>query len=136
VAVGLGPGDELGGDVAARAAAVLDHHGLAEPRLELFGGGAGEDVATGRLSVSREPAGGEGDDEADRAGGRPELRIGGGGEREEGGNGAPGERGAVGHDGSSRWVNLGRWQGWERFYRTVRVILSKSPSLISGCSSR
>lgn len=102
MAVGLGPGDQLGGDGAARAAKGLDHYGLAEALLELFGRRAGEDVAAGRRSVPGEAAGGEGDDEAHRAGGRPGLGVGGGEGEERGGGSAPGERRAVRHGGSSR----------------------------------
>ncbi len=67
VAVGSGPGDERGAEVAARAGTVLDDHRLAERRRELLREHARDQV--GRA------AGGKGHDQVDRAR-RPVLRIG------------------------------------------------------------
>jgi hypothetical protein len=44
VAVGVGLGDELGGDGAVGTGLVLDHRGLAEEFLELRADGASDDV--------------------------------------------------------------------------------------------
>ena len=57
VAVGRGLGDDVGADDAARAAAVLDHHGLAEVFGERRHDAARDDVGAA--------AGRGGDDEAD-----------------------------------------------------------------------
>src|SRR5712691_8710014 len=66
-AVGRALRDELGGDVAARARPVLDHHLLAPKAGELLAQGAREDVAR--------TSGGEADDEAHRLP-RPALGTG------------------------------------------------------------
>ena len=66
VAVRIGLGDELGGDGAVRARAVLDHRRLAEQLLELRADGAADDVGGA--------AGDEGNDDPDRLGGRG-LRV-------------------------------------------------------------
>ena len=56
--VGVGLGDELGGDGAVGAGLVLDHRGLAEELLELRADGAADDVGGAACD--------EGNDYADR----------------------------------------------------------------------
>ncbi|MCY1230109.1 hypothetical protein D9M68_754860 [compost metagenome] len=104
VAVRRGLGQEGGADAAAGAAAVVDHHGLAELLAELVGNDARHDIGGA--------AGGEGHDQRDRLG--RVARLGGGAERQAGGEGGRGggqdaEEVATLHEGFCREKERQRW---------------------------